>query len=304
MSTGGGSPSSPFVDIIIPAYNAARFLPAAIESVEAQTFTDWRILLIDDGSTDDTAAVVASYAERLGAKLKYIRQENRGLPAARNTAIRNSSAKLLALLDADDLWLPGRLAASVASFDSRPQAGVSYGLISWIDASGEITGTFQGNPAPVEGRVANDIYTRRMQLPCPSMTFRREAAERVGMFDETMRATEDRDLWLRIALHYEVAFVPEVIALYRLSSGTMSTDRERMMRAQRKFLDKHYGEPGCGFFARRRALARMYLQHAEVQARNGDRGASVEAILRVAAYAPFDMEIMRAAAALAVRGAR
>jgi len=83
----------PKVDVIIPAYNAAKYLPTAIESVVAQTFEDWRILLVDDGSTDDTAAVVSPYLERLGPKLKYIRQENKGLPAARNAAIANSDAE-------------------------------------------------------------------------------------------------------------------------------------------------------------------------------------------------------------------
>src|SRR5271165_6953801 len=101
------------VDVIIPAYNAAKYLPKAIESVISQTFEDWHIVLVDDGSTDDTAAVVAPYRERLGAKMSYIRQENRGLPAARNAAIRASSAELLALLDADDIWLPCRLEESV-----------------------------------------------------------------------------------------------------------------------------------------------------------------------------------------------
>ena len=99
----------PKVDIIIPAYNAAKYLPAAIESVIAQTFEDWRIVLVDDGSTDNTAEVVAPYIDRLGPKLLYIKQANAGLPAARNAAIRNSSSEFLALLDADDVWLPDAL---------------------------------------------------------------------------------------------------------------------------------------------------------------------------------------------------
>src|ERR1700754_2166122 len=120
----------PIVDVIIPAYNAAKYLPIAIESVVAQTFEDWRILLVDDGSTDNTAEVVAPFLDRLGSKLKYIKQENRGLPAARNTAIRNSTAEFLALLDADDVWLPCRLTESLKAFANRPQVGLSYSLIT------------------------------------------------------------------------------------------------------------------------------------------------------------------------------
>src|SRR5580698_341815 len=99
----------PKIDVIIPAYNASKYLPIAIESVVSQTFEDWRILLVDDGSTDNTAEIVAPFIERLGPKLKYIKQPNGGLPNARNTAIRHSSAEFLALLDADDIWLPCRL---------------------------------------------------------------------------------------------------------------------------------------------------------------------------------------------------
>ena len=124
------------VDIIIPAYNAARFLPAAIDSVETQTFKDWRILLVDDGSTDNTAEVVSPYRTRLGERLKYIRQANAGLPAARNTAIRNAASPFLALLDADDVWLPWRLEESLKSFERHPQAGLSYGMIRYIDLDG------------------------------------------------------------------------------------------------------------------------------------------------------------------------
>src|ERR1700722_7615701 len=107
----------PKVDVIIPAYNAAKYLPIAIESVLAQTFEDWRILLIDDGSTDNTADIVASYQERLGSKLVYIKQSNGGEWGARNNGIRHATAEFLALLDADDVWLPCRLAESLKSFE-------------------------------------------------------------------------------------------------------------------------------------------------------------------------------------------
>ena len=129
------------VDIIIPAYNASRFLPAALESVEAQTFKDWRILLIDDGSTDDTAVVAAPYRDRLGERLHYISQPNAGLPAARNTALRHASAEYIALLDADDVWLPERLAESVKSLDGNSEAGLSYGFVSRVDADGVLVST-------------------------------------------------------------------------------------------------------------------------------------------------------------------
>jgi glycosyltransferase involved in cell wall biosynthesis len=291
----------PKVDVIIPAYNAAKYLPAAIESVVAQSFEDWRIVLIDDGSTDSTSEVVAPYIEQLGPKLLYIHQPNAGLPAARNTAIRNSSAELLALLDADDVWLPCRLAESVKSFENRPQVGLSYGLVLRVDADGEVIDTFWGNRGRSEGRIATEIYTREVQLPCPTMTFRRRCVDEVGLFDETMRATEDRDMWLRIALRYEVALVPKVIARYRIWLGSMSADLDRMELAQTRFVEKHYGSPGCGRVARRVALARIYRNKAEALEARKKRGAAVKDLVRAFFTCPFDLDNVRTAGSFLLR---
>jgi glycosyltransferase involved in cell wall biosynthesis len=291
----------PKVDVIIPAYNAAKYLPTAIESVVAQTFEDWRILLVDDGSTDDTAAVVLPYRERLGPKLKYIKQSNKGLPAARNAAIANSDAEFLALLDADDVWLPPRLMESLKYFEGRPEVGLSYGFISRIDPDGAVIDTFASRQKHAEGRIAPYIYTRETDLCCPSVTFRRKCVDEVGGFDESLRATEDRDLWLRIALRYEVALVPTLIAYYRTSPSSMSTDPGRMLKAQLRFVEKHYGEPGCGRLARQIALARIYKQHAEALGSRGQLGAALWSSLRSIALYPFDVSNVRIGGSLLLR---
>jgi glycosyltransferase involved in cell wall biosynthesis len=288
----------PTVDIITPAYNAAKYLPAAIESVESQTFGDWRILLVDDGSTDDTAEIVAPYVARLGPKLKYIRKANAGLPAARNTAISNSDAEFLALLDADDAWLPNRLEDSLKCFENRPQVGLSYGHIARIDQDGKILDTLDMRQENGEGRIAPYIYMRKVQLPCPTMTFRRRCVEEVGTFDETMRATEDRDMWLRIALRYEVALADKVLAYYRVSSDSMSTNPDRMFQAQIRFVEKHYGSEGCGWLQRRIAMNYIYRQHAEALAvRNRPWDALGYSLQALVSY-PLDKYALRTAASL------
>jgi glycosyltransferase involved in cell wall biosynthesis len=291
----------PTVDVIIPAYNAAHFLPIAIESVMAQSFEDWRIVLVDDGSKDDTAAVIAPYRERLGEKLLYIYQENRGLPAARNTAIRNSSSEFLALLDADDVWLPFRLEESLKSFAGRPGVGLSYGANALIDPAGVVTKVFEARQAHAEGWIAPYIYMRMVNLPCPTVTFRRECVEQVGMFDEGMRATEDRDLWFRIAQRWEVVMVPRVIAHYRTSPQAMTTDPDRMLNAQLQFVEKHVGTPGCGWVERRVAMSWVYRQHAEALALKGRPGAALRSALRAAAYYPFQVTNLRTAGSLLAR---
>lgn len=291
----------PMVDVIVPAYNAARYLSVAIESVRAQTFEDWRIVLVNDGSTDDTAAIASRYAGQLGAKLKYVEQPNQGLPAARNAAIRNSSAEYLALLDADDVWLPQRLEASLQCFENRPAVGLSYGFIAWIDAQGKILRTFAERQKHGEGKIAPYIYMRSVHLPCPTITFRRKCVEEVGLFDESLRATEDRDLWLRIALRYEVALVPSLLAHYRTSAGSMSSDPERMLQAQLRFIGKHYGAAGCGRMARRIALSRSYQQYAEALGSRRRMGSALWSCLRAVALYPADLSAARTAASVVLR---
>ncbi|MGA2896111.1 MAG: glycosyltransferase family A protein [Acidobacteriaceae bacterium] len=286
------------VDIIIPAFNAARFLPFSLESVVSQTFDDWRILLVDDGSTDNTAEAVAPFLDRLGSKIRYIKQENRGLPAARNTAIRASTAEFLALLDADDVWLPCRLSESLKILRERPQVGLVYGLITGIDQENRPGITWGGNLRDGDGHIATQIYMRKVDLPCPTITFRRKCLDEVGFFDETMRATEDRDLWLRIALRYEVGFVPKVLAYYRLSPNSMSTDPQRMLQAQLKFIRKHYGSEGCGLRPRQIALARSYKQRAEALKVQSQPWAALMSALQAVALYPFDRDNPRTAGSL------
>jgi len=286
------------VDVIIPSFNAAKYLPAALESVFSQTFDDWRILLVDDGSTDNTAEVVAPFLDRFGPRIKYIKQNNRGLPAARNAAIQASTAEFLALLDADDLWLPCRLSESLKVLAERPQAGLAYGLVTHIDTEGRLGGTFEGNRRYAEGHIAPHIYMRKVELPCPTVTFRRRCIDEVGIFDEAMRATEDRDLWLRIALRYEVAFVPKVLAHYRVSPNSMSADPQRMLEAQLQFIRKHYGSEGCGLRSRQIAWARVYKQQAEALKRKNRPGDALMSSLRAVALYPLDMDNPRTAGSL------
>jgi glycosyltransferase involved in cell wall biosynthesis len=290
------------VDIIIPAFNAAKYLPIALESVASQTFEDWHIVLVDDGSTDNTPEVVSPFLSRFGSRITYIRQVNRGLPSARNTAIRSSTSEFLALLDADDVWLPCRLSESLKALTARPQAGLAYSQVKGIDPEGRIASTWMGNPRNSEGHIAPHIYMRKVELPCPTITFRRRCIDEVGLFDETMRSSEDRDLWLRIALRYEVAFIPKVLAYYRTSPGSMSTNSQRMLEAQLKFIRKHYGSEGCGLIPRQISVARAYKQRAEALKVQSRPGAALMSALRAVAAYPLDLDNSRTAASLLLNG--
>jgi hypothetical protein len=142
---------------------------------------------------------------------------------------------------------------------------------------------------------------RKVDLNCPTVTFRRRCVDEVGLFDEKLRATEDRDMWLRIALRYEVALVPEVIAHYRVSPNSMSTDTGRMRQAQLQFIEKHYGAPGCGIVARQIALSQVYRLEADSLNAKGRRQEALLSSLRALATFPLDRGTIRTVGAMLLR---
>jgi len=253
----------PRVSVIVPAYNAARYLPFAIDSVVSQAYGDWELIIVDDGSTDETRWVVHSYASTLGMKLRYVYQPNRGLPAARNTGIQWAQGEFIAILDADDVWLPARLARGVAVMDSIPNAGLVHSRIARINVDGQIIGYLEFPRKYQAGKIAVDIYTRRANILCPTVLFRKQCLDVVGHFDETMRATEDRDLWFRIAERYEIAYIDEILAHSRLTPGSMSSDPNRMLKAQLFFVHKHYNRHACGWVALHKALGQIYREQGD-----------------------------------------
>jgi glycosyltransferase involved in cell wall biosynthesis len=280
----------PRVSVIIPAYNAAAFLPDALDSVLRQTYQDWEVILVDDGSSDHTRSLVESRMPSFDGRLKYVYQTNRGLPAARNTAIRNARGEFLALLDADDVWLEQRLELGVAELDRHPDAGLVHGKVARINVVGEF---IKYPPCPprryLEGQIAHAIYTRRAHLLCPTILFRKACVDDVGLFDETMRSTEDRDLWFRIAERYQVRYIDQVIANYRISANSMSQNTERMMKWQTFFIEKHRKRGVRGVLLAREAIGWMFRERGDQEFNAGHLGQSLGWYFRSVKQYPFGL---------------
>ncbi len=279
----------PKVSVITPAYNAAEYLPAALNSVLTQTFSDWELIVVDDGSTDNTQAVVAALGERFDGRLKYFYQANRGLPAARNAAIEQSTGEYLALLDADDVWLPNRLERTVAELDRQQHVGIVHSQVARIDPTGRV---IEKPPAPpakyLSGSISRHLYHRRAHILCPTVLFRRTCLHSVGVFDEHMRATEDRDLWFRIARHFDVAYIPEVLAYYRISPSSMSRDFSRMLAAQIHFIHKHRATGAASAGDARASLGNIYRERGDYFFRAGQLGSSLYFYAKAVWEYPFN----------------
>jgi glycosyltransferase involved in cell wall biosynthesis len=186
----------PAVSVVMPAYNVSRYLGDAIESVMRQTFTDWELLIVDDGSTDNTLEIARHYAGR-DPRIAVTHQANGGISAARNTALAHAQGLLIAILDSDDTWLPGFLETQVRILDQHPEIDIVTGN-AWLRGSrrdGQLA-----RPHP-DKRPAPDLLNLIADEECVFImsVFRRRVYDTLGGFDVTMRSNEDYDYWLRAA---------------------------------------------------------------------------------------------------------
>jgi glycosyltransferase involved in cell wall biosynthesis len=216
----------PQVSVVIPSYNAARFLPLAIESILTQSVPPHEVIIVDDGSTDDTSAVLAALD---AASVRVIHQPNRGPAAARNTGIAAATGDLVALLDADDIALPQRLAIQIAALGKDPDLALVSSGYEWIDEAG------QQLPWPYHSwRHYPDLNQLRTWLfDCPivpsATMLRRSAWSSVGGFSEHLIGPEDWEFWMRLALSGQrMAWNPEVLCHYRRVSASVSGSAYRM----------------------------------------------------------------------------
>lgn len=249
----------PKVSVVLPTYQSACFLAKALQSVVDQTFQDWELIVVDDGSTDETRAVVAAFPD---PRIRYVYQENRGAPAALNAGIRLARGAYIAFLGADDRWLPEKLARQVAQLDGLPaNVGVVYTDMYLLDLEGEtVLGRFLEGRRPPQGKVLSQLLRTDGAFihPCASL-IRREVFDRVGAFDEVLKTHEDWDLWVRIAALYEVEALDLPLGMYGRRPSQLTKDVQQMylhgVEAKERVL-----RGGALLPADRRAL-RHYLAH-------------------------------------------
>jgi glycosyltransferase involved in cell wall biosynthesis len=226
---------TPLVSVIIPCYNHAHFVGEAIQSVLDQHYQHFEIILVDDGSTDNTCEVVAQF----GFKVRYIYQQNQGLSAARNTGLRAAQGELVGFLDADDLYEPNYLSTLVASLKSNPQADAVHCACRFVGHINKPLPQIIGKVVPAEKLYSTMLKGNFITPLC--MLVYRYCYEKVGEFDTKLTSCEDWDMWLRISRDFDVISNEMVLGRYRVNPESMSTVIERMLDNRLSVLYKNIG---------------------------------------------------------------
>lgn len=225
------------VSVILPVYNGGKFIAETIESMLSQTIKDFEVLVVDDGSTDDSKEIIQKYISNSNREIRYFYQENKGIAAARNKGIKESNGKYIAFLDQDDLWLPEKLERQVKYLEENPDTALVYtDSIRFGDCSNAWKLT------PYEGKVFLQLINGNF-ISALTVVVRREVFKKVGCFDEdrNLMGCDDYDMWLRIASIYKIGYINEKLARWRAhSKGYTYAQSTKMNRAAIAVLEKNF----------------------------------------------------------------
>ncbi len=225
-------PAAPMltVSVVIPTFNRAHLIGAALRSVLVQTRQPDEILVIDDGSTDETEALVR---REFGERVRYIRQPNAGAAAARNHGMRLATGDLIAFLDSDDFWLPTKLEQQVAFLEAHPEFAASCGNLRMESMDGRDLGLKRPPEAAITGRQFEPIVrdpSRYHFMYIPTLVFRRSCIDQIGWFDEGRQLAEDWHFTFRLAARYPIHSIPEAVAVTRIHEGQITLNQSRQHR--------------------------------------------------------------------------
>ncbi len=270
----------PLVSVVMPVYNGERYLRAAVDSALTQTYPEIEVIAVDDGSTDDSAALIAGY----GRRVQGIRQANKGVSAARNAGIRAARGEWIAFLDQDDWWLPGKIESQVQWFTRQPElALVHTGILQYSEARRDFVDAYDtSRSAELEGScfsrllLGNGVFNS-------SVMVRKEILSRVGALDERMarNTVQDYDLWLRIARQYPLGYIAEKLTVLRLHSEQGTANRPAMLGDELRVLQRHMGNRGLrGNALLRQRVVRLLDELGRAHLESGDAPAARQCFAR------------------------
>ncbi len=225
--------NKPLISVIIPVYNGEKTIRETVNSVLEQTFSDFELIIINDGSTDSTLDVISSIND---PRIKVFSYPNGNLSASRNRGISHAKGEYIAFLDADDLWTPDKLEGQYQALQNNPEAAVAYSWTDYIDESSQFLRP--GSHVTLNGNVYPYLLVVNILENGSNPLIRRQALEAVGQFDSSLLSAEDWDMWVRLAARYQFVAVPLPQILYRVSARSMSAQIKNQERECLKFIEK------------------------------------------------------------------
>lgn len=276
------------VTVIVPAYNYGHYLPRAIESILEQTVTDFEILIVDDGSTDDTATIADAYAKN-DARVRCIHQENAGLSAARNNGLQAARTPWVTFLDADDELSPHFLERCLATLEGLPS---NFAMVACnsrrIDSENRLLPEkfrdFRGNR-----EISRQDLILKNRFPA-NVLVRRDVFDRAGEFDPSLTSSEDRDMWIRIARTQRIFYLAEPLVSIRSHPSNMSRNSDRMRRNMRKVLHKALREEKFSILKmvfRLKVASYFHFQNAWMRHQEGRQACAIADMLISLLLWPF-----------------
>ncbi len=274
---------TPLVSVIIPNYNYARYVGEAVESALGQTYSNLEVIVVDDGSTDNSLEVLERYRDRV----KIVEQQNSGVCVARNRGVAETKGEYIAFLDADDVWLPEKIEKQVKKFESDGDTGLVHVGVIDIDASGEKLATHLNG---MEGAVASELmmFERAVILGGGSgVMIPRRVFDEVGGFDESLSTSADWDLYFRISSSFSVGFIGEPLLKYRLHGANMHSNIPRMESEMLSAYRKVFTENGRdGRFDKGKAYGSLFRVLAGSYFRSGKYGDFLRTAAKSVWYRP------------------
>ena len=224
----------PLVSVVVPCYNHEKYVKETIESIINQTYKNIELIVIDDGSKDNSVKVIQELADKYG--FTFIHRPNKGLSATLNEGIRLSKGKYFSAIASDDILFLEKIEKQVKFMESNPKYGMCYGKIVYFEDS--IKNTSEYSNSNKQGWVFDDLLNYGCFIPAPSTFMRKEVFETVGEYDENLWI-EDWDMWLRISQKYQVGYIDEYLAYYRKHDTNISSQSLKMYKAEKQILEKY-----------------------------------------------------------------
>ena len=247
-------PNMPLISVIVPVYNGEKTIRETIESALAQSFSDFELIVINDGSQDSTLDVLASIQD---PRIKIFSYPNAGVSASRNRGFDQSSGEFIAFLDADDLWTSDKLEAQLTALQENPNAAVAYSWTNFIDETSQVSS--HGSHRTVNGDAYADLLLFCFLENGSNPLIRRQALINIGSFDESLSPAEDWDMYLRLAAHYHFICVPFPQILYRVTTNSASSNVSKMETASLQVLERAYKQsPKSQQVLKKQSFAYLY----------------------------------------------